>query len=667
MRTKKQLEQFDPKQWADSSAESKQRSDSKPGAEIILLTDLEADIRHVVRWLVEHRIDITQGYENWLRLGFALSDGLGEAGRDLFHQLSRLNEEYNPTECDKQYTACLHGKGQGVSVRTFFHMAGEAGFDLRALALEKIVKELPLEMSPDGVDEAFFADFANSQLYPEMYEMVNPLNINDDYNFISPDAPVQNAETAKNSYERRSEQQPLATFTDQIPLEDWCHLMREVMEPMRTPEAKDKMVLGSLVVISGVTPNYYTIYRGKIVYPPLYVIIYGPTASGKGEIVFCVLLIRGVQQKIESDWVKEMEEYRRLHAEWEQKGQKRGADRSQRGPEPQEPPFRTPIIPANSSASAAYQLLHANGDWGVMFETEGSVMMDTIKSDYGDYVPGLLQAFHHESIKMNRVRDKQHIQIDQPRLPICMSGTEDMMRKLFQYQEQGLCNRFFYYGLSSKMEWDSPFQEVQPLERHYEKLGQVVLDIYHQMKQLGNRSIQFMLTESQKREFNQFFSDLLADQRILSGEEFSSFVLRMGLNAVRIAMTLALLRRYDECKGERLLFLDNEQALICSDTDFRIMMTMVNVLVNHSMKAFATFGKCSYRSSHPQVARMNAQERLLFEALDEEFTSGQVEEKAQELGMNVSTVQRYLSNYIKKYEVAVRVKNGLFRKVNVPQ
>ena len=85
------------------------------------------------------------------------------------------------------------------------------------------------------------------------------------------------------------------------------------------------------------------------------------------------------------------------------------------------------------------------------------------------------------------------------------------------------------------------------------------------------------------------------------------------------------------------------------------------------MKAFATFGKCSYRSSHPQVARMNAQERLLFEALDEEFTSGQVEEKAQELGMNVSTVQRYLSNYIKKYEVAVRVKNGLCRKVNVPQ
>jgi hypothetical protein len=26
-------------------------------------------------------IKITQGYQNWVRLGFALADGLGEAGR----------------------------------------------------------------------------------------------------------------------------------------------------------------------------------------------------------------------------------------------------------------------------------------------------------------------------------------------------------------------------------------------------------------------------------------------------------------------------------------------------------------------------------------------------------------------------------------------------------
>ncbi len=353
MSTKKHLEEFDPKQWADSSAASKQRSDSKPSAVIIQRTDLDADIRYVVRWLMEHRIDITQGYDHWGWVGCARRAGLGGAGRDLFHQLSSLNEEYNPTECDKQYTYCLQGKREGVSVSTFFYMAQKAGFDLRALALEKMSGELPPEMSPHEVDEAYFADFANLQAYPEMYEKDNSLNINNDCNFISTDARAQIAKTAKNSFEPQSEPQPLPTFSDQVPFEDWPHLLREVMEPMRTPEAKDKMVQGSLVVISGVIPNYYTIYHGKTIFPPLYIIIWGSTASGKGEIVFCVLLIRGVQQEIESEWVKEMEEYRRQHAEWEQKGQKRGADRSQRGPEPQEPPFRSPLIPPNTSASAA--------------------------------------------------------------------------------------------------------------------------------------------------------------------------------------------------------------------------------------------------------------------------------------------------------------------------
>ena len=35
--------------------------------------------------------DITQGYDNWLRLAFALSDGLGEAGRQIF--VNRLAAE----------------------------------------------------------------------------------------------------------------------------------------------------------------------------------------------------------------------------------------------------------------------------------------------------------------------------------------------------------------------------------------------------------------------------------------------------------------------------------------------------------------------------------------------------------------------------------------------
>ena len=92
--------------------------------------DLETEVQQVVEALTSRGIDITVGYENWRNLAFALADGLGESGRSHFHALSSLHPDYNYTECDKQYTACLHGRGSGITIKTFFAMAKEAGVDL---------------------------------------------------------------------------------------------------------------------------------------------------------------------------------------------------------------------------------------------------------------------------------------------------------------------------------------------------------------------------------------------------------------------------------------------------------------------------------------------------------------------------------------------------------
>ena len=96
--------------------------------------DLETEVQQVVQALTSRGIDITVGYANWRNLAFALADGLGESGRSHFHALSSLHPDYNYTECDKQYTACLHGRGSGITIKTFFAMAKEAGVQLRVSA-----------------------------------------------------------------------------------------------------------------------------------------------------------------------------------------------------------------------------------------------------------------------------------------------------------------------------------------------------------------------------------------------------------------------------------------------------------------------------------------------------------------------------------------------------
>ena len=63
--------------------------------------DLADDIELVTQRIEAAHTDITAGYDNWLELGFALSDALGESGRDYFHRISRFNEGYDQAECDR--------------------------------------------------------------------------------------------------------------------------------------------------------------------------------------------------------------------------------------------------------------------------------------------------------------------------------------------------------------------------------------------------------------------------------------------------------------------------------------------------------------------------------------------------------------------------------------
>ena len=77
-------------------------------------------------------------------------------------------------------------------------------------------------------------------------------------------------------------------------------------------------------------------------------------------------------------------------------------------------------MPGNSSSSAVYRALDANGGWGIMFETEADTVSNMLDSDYGHYSDLMRKAYHHETVSMNRVSDKIHIDIENPRLSVFM-------------------------------------------------------------------------------------------------------------------------------------------------------------------------------------------------------------------------------------------------------
>ncbi len=74
--------------------------------------------------------DITENYDNWWRMACAIANEFGEAGRPMFHNISKNYAGYNSAEANSQYDNALrHGYDQ-ISLGTVFKYAADNGVSL---------------------------------------------------------------------------------------------------------------------------------------------------------------------------------------------------------------------------------------------------------------------------------------------------------------------------------------------------------------------------------------------------------------------------------------------------------------------------------------------------------------------------------------------------------
>ena len=92
-----------------------------------------AQVEYVVQQVLDKNIILgNDDYGDWLKLGFALADGLEEAGRVYFHKISSISDKYNDDDCDKQFDSCLNGNNpEGkITIATFFDYVIKAGIKI---------------------------------------------------------------------------------------------------------------------------------------------------------------------------------------------------------------------------------------------------------------------------------------------------------------------------------------------------------------------------------------------------------------------------------------------------------------------------------------------------------------------------------------------------------
>ncbi|GAB3949963.1 hypothetical protein GCM10028805_27220 [Spirosoma harenae] len=112
-------------------------------------------VESCIREIRRRSIDITSGYNYWYAIGCDLASSFGEGGREYFHVISQFNPEYNPANCDRQYSHCLRSYKE-VQLKTFFSRCRDAGinwkeitpYELPAGAIARVPISKPKSQSP---------------------------------------------------------------------------------------------------------------------------------------------------------------------------------------------------------------------------------------------------------------------------------------------------------------------------------------------------------------------------------------------------------------------------------------------------------------------------------------------------------------------------------------
>lgn len=545
-------------------------------------TTVEMDLERVTCAIEATHTDLTANYESWLQIGFALAHELGEPGRSYFQRISRFYPKYSQAETDKKYDRCLKGNRQGVTIKTFFYLAKQAGVD--------ISKEKPL-----------------------------------------PAAPPKRVLVSESDEEPPEEE--VCFRTPQLPAEVYENLPGLLSESTRLFTKgieKDIFCMSALAVLSCCLPNLEGIYFNRPLSPHLFLFITGPSASGKGTMIWS----RYLADEIHNEFVRETHRLREAYvqalADYEalSKSERNGVEK------PMEPARKMFFIPANSSASAMIKLLAENNFQGLIFETEADTLANTNKQDWGDSSDVFRKAFHHENTSMARRKDNEYIEIKDPHLGICLSGTPHQVHNLMPDVENGLFSRFMYYAFEDKRGFLNPFVSYQPINYNlfFTQKGYEVFHLFDKLRQLP-KPIVFQFTEAQAIRFTTYFSKLLDKNTLLLSKNLDANTKRLGVITFRLAMTLSALRLMELEPGVKF-----PDTLVCSDRDFQTAITIATTLETHASAVYQRMPKITLKGKR----------LAFFEKLPEKFTRLEYLAIAKTLEINARTAERYIAIFKEK-------------------
>ncbi len=397
-------------------------------------------------------------------------------------------------------------------------------------------------------------------------------------------------------------------------------VLRDGVNRLVEPNDKQVFLTTALATLSGVMPNVSGYYDGKIVAPNLYAFIIGDYGSGKGAMQYARKLIEPIEAYFEDRNNALLAEYANLPTEEKENAR---------------PKLQGLVIPANASASMFLQILDDQDGQGILFETEGDTLAQTLATDHGNYSDILRKAFQHEGTAMARRTGNERRHIKAPKLSTVLTGTPDQFKKLIPDPQNGLFSRFLYLTIKPETGFRDVFDKAKTrYEDEFTRLGGEVYDLYMELAQDGTpsddkRLIEFTFSDEQKRRFVEAYKTEKPRFIDDTGIEANGVFNRLGLINFRLAMVLSVLRAFQSDHSV-------PNTIVCTDGDYRAAKRLTEVLTDQSKDVYYLLPE----------AKTDAEDS--FSALDPEIQAvmrlhhkgRSTREIAQELRLSKSTVHR---------------------------
>ena len=426
------------------------------------------------------------------------------------------------------------------------------------------------------------------------------------------------------------------------------------------------LLQSGICVFSAMMPHLTIEYDGSIRWTQYSCMWIGDSGSGKGKITdisrihnayaltiereFRENVIRPAQQTVD-EWNKCMEEYKAK----KQKERETPCDCGEKPIVPEEKKLQLPI---STSESRFAMRLAANEPFPTFRYTEEmGTMYDNNKKDYGISRSNLREGLEGGRFAVD-YKESGYVGTDHAKWVDMLAGTPSAAQQHLNNQEDGTPARYEYLLLESKgfmRDYSKSFLGANGWIEYESKIATFALktkDVYARVD--FSREVEDIIYDQLEESFNKY--------AIYSSTAIASYIKRNVLMTMKKCAILTFLKAYEE--GELLHVESNPNSPIhleCSKETAQMVASWLPYLFYCAARVIFPLKKNTTRS----IAAEDLATQELYNSLPCEFTTNEMNAKAQKIGMNEKTVQRRRDAWLNVEPALIeKIGHGKYRKLN---